>query len=121
MDRVCQKICGWKQILSRVCRLYLVSSLKGKGTKLIFFVDAHATHLKYQLSPLLIDLGIILVSLYPNSTMILQSTVAAAFKPLKMHGNSCIGVEAFKSYASTNKRKISLHIKVLNTRQFVSI
>lgn len=59
--------------------------LKKKGTKfpIIFFVDGHATHLTYELSQLCTDLGIILISLYPNSTRILQPADVAAFKPLK--------------------------------------
>lgn len=49
----------------------------------ILFVDGHKTHLTYYLSELCKELKIILISLYPNSTRILQPADVAAFRPLK--------------------------------------
>lgn len=49
----------------------------------ILFVDGHKSHLTYELSKLCIDLQIILIALYPNSTRILQPADVAAFRPLK--------------------------------------
>lgn len=59
--------------------------LKTIGTifPVILFVDGHVTHLTYELSKLCADLNIILVSLYPNATRILQPADVACFKPLK--------------------------------------
>ncbi|XP_067004498.2 uncharacterized protein [Anabrus simplex] len=49
----------------------------------ILFVDGHKSHLTCQLSELCTELQIVLVSLYPNATRILQPADVAAFKPLK--------------------------------------
>ncbi|KAJ8932257.1 hypothetical protein NQ314_014803 [Rhamnusium bicolor] len=50
---------------------------------IILFVDAHKTHQTYELSQLCSKLQIILVSLYPNATRILQPADVSSFKPLK--------------------------------------
>lgn len=50
---------------------------------IILFLDGHSTHLTYQLSELCTRLDIILISLYPNATRILQPADVAAFKPIK--------------------------------------
>lgn len=49
----------------------------------ILFVVGHKSQLTYQLSTLCSDIKIILITLYPNSTRILQPTDVAAFRPLK--------------------------------------
>lgn len=50
---------------------------------IILFVDGHSTHLTYKVSELCKSLNIILISLYPNSTRILQPADVAALRPLK--------------------------------------
>lgn len=51
---------------------------------IILYVDGHTSHLTMQLSNFCSDNGIILTSLYPNSTHILQPLDVAFFHPLKM-------------------------------------
>lgn len=48
----------------------------------ILFVDGHKTHPTYELSKLCTDLEIILISLYPNATKILQPADVSNFEPL---------------------------------------
>lgn len=55
----------------------------GTTFPVLLFVDGHVTHLTYELSKLCSDLKIILISLYPNATRILQPADVACFKPLK--------------------------------------
>lgn len=50
---------------------------------IILFVDGHKTHLDRKLSELCTRLDIILISLYPNATRILQPADVSTFKPLK--------------------------------------
>lgn len=57
---------------------------------IIYFVDGHSTHLTLQVSQLCVQLGIILIALYPNSTRILQPADVAAFKPLKNAWNNAV-------------------------------
>lgn len=59
--------------------------LKKKGIQfpVLLFVDGHSTHITYELSKLCSDLQIVLISLYPNATRVLQPADVACFKPLK--------------------------------------
>lgn len=59
--------------------------MRDSGTKfpVILFIDGHCTHLTYQISELCNKLQIILISLYPNTTRIMQPADVSAFKPLK--------------------------------------
>jgi hypothetical protein len=47
-------------------------------------VDGHCTHVTYQLSELCSELGIILPSIHPNTTRLLQELDVATFRPLKL-------------------------------------
>ena len=49
----------------------------------VYFVDGHKTHLTLQVSRLCSELGIILISLYPNVTRIFQPADVALFFPVK--------------------------------------
>ena len=49
----------------------------------ILFVDGHSSYISLKLSNLCLELQIILICLYPNSTRLLQPANVAAFKPLK--------------------------------------
>ncbi|XP_055713105.1 uncharacterized protein LOC129807685 [Phlebotomus papatasi] len=49
----------------------------------IVFLDGHKSHLSLPLSKFCAEAGIILVSIYPNSTHILQPLDVAVFKPMK--------------------------------------
>jgi hypothetical protein len=50
----------------------------------IFFIDWHCTPLTNQLSELFSQLVIILISLYPNTTRLLQPLEVATSRPLKL-------------------------------------
>ena len=56
-----------------------------QGTKfpVIFFVDGHVSHKSIEVADVCQSLGIILISLYPNTTHITQPADVAVFKPLK--------------------------------------
>lgn len=49
----------------------------------LFFVDGHSSHMAAEVAELCLDLGIILIALYPNTTRITQPADVAIFKPLK--------------------------------------
>jgi hypothetical protein len=49
---------------------------------LILFVDGCRTHLSYQLGELCSNLGINLISVYPNATRLIQQVDVATFRPL---------------------------------------
>nr|CAI5848768.1 unnamed protein product [Callosobruchus analis] len=59
--------------------------LKKAGVKfpVILFLDGHKSHLDRNLSDLCTKLEIILISLYPNATRVLQPADVSAFRPLK--------------------------------------
>lgn len=49
----------------------------------ILYVDGHKSHLTLHLSSFCSEKGIILISLYPNSTHLLQPMDVGVFKPFK--------------------------------------
>ncbi|XP_055642685.1 uncharacterized protein LOC129779303 [Toxorhynchites rutilus septentrionalis] len=49
----------------------------------IYFIDGHSSHTAVEVADLCLDLGIILLALYPNTTRITQPADVAIFKPLK--------------------------------------
>lgn len=61
----------------------------------IFFVDGHASHKSLEVADLCLSLGIVLISLYPNTTHITQPADVAVFKPLKDEWRR--GVEQWRS------------------------
>lgn len=78
---------GWmkNEIFYEYIGNVLYPFLRVSGTKfpVILFIDGHSTHLTYQISELCNSLKIILISLYPNTTRIMQPADVSAFKPLK--------------------------------------
>lgn len=63
----------------------LVPKLKEKNTKfpVLLLIDGHKSHINKEVSQLCIDNGIILYSLYPNATHIIQPADVSVFRPLK--------------------------------------
>lgn len=63
----------------------LVPKLKENNTKfpVLLLVDGHKSHINQEVSQLCIDNGIILYSLYPNATHIIQPADVSVFQPLK--------------------------------------
>lgn len=51
---------------------------------IILFIDGHSSHLTLHLSTFCAEKGIILLSLFPNATHILQPLDVAVFRPLKL-------------------------------------
>lgn len=78
---------GWMDALNfalyiqQVFHPFLVK--KGVTFPVIYFVDGHASHMAADVADLCLDLGIILIVLYPNTTRITQPADVAIFKPLK--------------------------------------
>ncbi|XP_065092046.1 uncharacterized protein LOC135712887 [Ochlerotatus camptorhynchus] len=56
---------------------------KGVTFPVLYFVDGHSFHMAVDVADLCLDLGIILIVLYPNTTQITQPADVAIFKPLK--------------------------------------
>lgn len=56
----------------------------------LYFIDGHSSHTAIEVADLCMDLGIILVALYPNTTRITQPADVAIFKPLKNAWNSAV-------------------------------
>nr|CAI5848767.1 unnamed protein product [Callosobruchus analis] len=59
------------------------SGKAGVKFPVILFLDGHKSHLDRNLSDLCTKLEIILISLYPNATRVLQPADVSAFRPLK--------------------------------------
>ncbi|XP_053691396.1 uncharacterized protein LOC128739919 [Sabethes cyaneus] len=59
--------------------------LVGLGVQfpIILFVDGHTSHKALEIADVCLSLGIVLISLYPNTTHITQPADVAVFKPLK--------------------------------------
>lgn len=63
--------------------LYPFLLKKGVTFPVIYFVDGHSSHMAADVADLCLELGIILIVLYPNTTRITQPADVAIFKPLK--------------------------------------
>nr|CAI5866984.1 unnamed protein product [Callosobruchus analis] len=78
---------GWmkSEIFYEYMANVLRSHLKKAGVKfpVILFLDGHKSHLDRNLRDLCTKLEIILISLYPNATRVLQPADVSAFRPLK--------------------------------------
>nr|CAI5848770.1 unnamed protein product [Callosobruchus analis] len=78
---------GWmnSEIFYEYMANVLHPHLKKAGVKfpVILFLDGHKSHLDRNLSDLCTKLEIILISLYPNATRVLQPADVSAFRPLK--------------------------------------
>lgn len=64
----------------------------------LLFVDGHRSHLTKHVSQLCSDNGIILISLFPNATHILQPADVAIFKPLKTGWTSAVRKWKFDNF-----------------------
>ena len=56
----------------------------------LFFVDGHSSHTAAEVAELCLELGIVLIALYPNTTRITQPADVAIFKPLKSAWKSAV-------------------------------
>lgn len=65
-----------------------VKSMKRKGVQfpVILFIDNHTSHVSMEFSRLANSLGVILIALYPNTTLL----HSAVFKDLKAHWSSLL-------------------------------
>lgn len=64
----------------------------------ILFVDGHRSHLTQQVSRFCDEHGIILISLFPNTTHIMQPADVAVFKPLKSGWTSAVRTWKFQNF-----------------------
>lgn len=86
----------------------------------IYFVDGHSSHTAIEVADLCMDLGIILVALYPNTTRITQPADVAIFKPLKSAWQTAVtewrnqnagDILSLKHFPSALKKAINTGIK----------
>lgn len=64
----------------------------------VLFVDGHRSHLTQQVSRLCDENGIILISLFPNATHILQPADVSVFKPLKAGWTAAVRDWKYKNF-----------------------
>lgn len=78
---------GWmtSQVFYEYISNHFLSYLKSNNIQrpVILFVDGHRSHLTKHVSQLCDDNGIILISLFPNTTHIMQPADVSVFRPLK--------------------------------------
>nr|XP_029727779.1 uncharacterized protein LOC115266060 [Aedes albopictus] len=72
---------NFRNYVEKIFYPYLVE--KNVELPVIFFVDGHSSHKSVEVADLCQSLGIILISLYPNTTHITQPADVSVFKPLK--------------------------------------
>nr|XP_029720502.1 uncharacterized protein LOC115262239 [Aedes albopictus] len=72
---------NFREYINKTFHLFLVK--QGVQFPVILFVDGHASHNSLEVADLCQSLGIVLISLYPNTTHITQPADVAVFKPLK--------------------------------------
>ncbi|KAJ8943920.1 hypothetical protein NQ314_009584 [Rhamnusium bicolor] len=79
---------------------HFVPYLKSENVKrpIIYFVDGLKAHLTMEVSQLCEDHGIILISLFPNTTHITQPADVAVFKPLKSGWTSSVRTWKFENF-----------------------
>ncbi|KAJ8931939.1 hypothetical protein NQ314_015101 [Rhamnusium bicolor] len=65
----------------------------------ILFVDGHRSHLTQEVSKLCDENGVILISLFPNTTHIMQPADVSVFKPLKAGWKSSVRNWKFENFA----------------------
>lgn len=65
---------------------------------IVLFVDGHRSHLTQQTSKLCDDNGIILISLFPNTTHITQPADVSVFKPLKAGWKTAVRNWKFENF-----------------------
>lgn len=78
---------GWmtqETFYEYITNIFFPWVVKNKVTlPIVLFVDGHASHMNLQLSRFCSERGIVLISLFPNSTHILQPLDVAVFRSLK--------------------------------------
>lgn len=72
----------------------------------VIFVDGHRSHLTIQVSQLCDDNGVILISLFPNTTHIMQPADVAVFKPSKSGWTAAVRNWKFQNFP----RRYKVHI-----------
>nr|XP_029719805.1 uncharacterized protein LOC115262004 [Aedes albopictus] len=72
---------NFREYINKTFHPFLVK--QGVQFPVILFVDGHASHNSLEVADLCQSLGIVLISLYPNTTHITQPADVAVFKPLK--------------------------------------
>lgn len=72
----------------------------------ILFIDGHTSHLTYHTSKFCTDNGIILISLYPNATHLIQPMDVAIFRSLKGSWKSAVHQWRFENPDSPILRKV---------------
>lgn len=72
---------NFREYILKIFHPFLVR--QGVQFPVIFFVDGHASHKALEVADVCQSLGIVLISLYPNTTHITQPADVAVFKPLK--------------------------------------
>jgi hypothetical protein len=79
---------GWvtAESLTNILDMFFAPHLGKCNIKfpLILYVYGHRTHLTFKLSELCYEWGINLISLYPNTTRLLQTLEVATFRPMKL-------------------------------------
>uniref|UniRef100_A0A336MIV7 CSON001214 protein n=1 Tax=Culicoides sonorensis TaxID=179676 RepID=A0A336MIV7_CULSO len=85
---------GW---MSEDNFIYYVEHVFVKGMKkrnavfpVIIFLDNHSSHVSLKISKLCDELGVILITLYPNSTYISQPLDCAVFRGIKAHWSNLL-------------------------------
>lgn len=72
---------NFREYILKIFHPFLVR--QGVQFPVILFVDGHASHKGLEVADVCQSLGIVLISLYPNTTHITQPADVAVFKPLK--------------------------------------
>uniref|UniRef100_A0A182VSM6 HTH CENPB-type domain-containing protein n=1 Tax=Anopheles minimus TaxID=112268 RepID=A0A182VSM6_9DIPT len=72
---------NFREYIIKVFHPWLVA--RGVQCPVILFLDGHSSHKSIEVADVCQLLGIILISLYPNKTHIIQPADVAVFKPLK--------------------------------------
>lgn len=69
-----------------------VKAMKERGISfpVILFLDNHSSHISVSVSNRCDELGVVLITLYPNSTHVLQPLDCAVFRGLKSHWNTML-------------------------------
>ncbi|XP_068081988.1 uncharacterized protein [Anabrus simplex] len=93
---------GWRtgEIFFEYIGNHFVPSLKKEGVTfpILLFIDGHRSHLTLHTSELCRSLEVILVSLHPNSTHILQPADVSVFKPLKTGWSKVVKVWKYEHF-----------------------
>uniref|UniRef100_A0A336M977 CSON012225 protein n=1 Tax=Culicoides sonorensis TaxID=179676 RepID=A0A336M977_CULSO len=86
---------NFKYYLEKV--FYAEMKKKNIPFPVILFVDNHRSHISVEISKLAESLGIVLVSLYPNSTHLIQPLDCAIFRGLKSNWQNLLITKRFEN------------------------